>query len=297
MLTFLPYSQFLRVTGPFSVSQSENTRFCDLTPGNLLLWEDYLSVSCAAEGDRVYLRFNRLDGQVCFLPADGRVLPQDLACLTEAAEMLGVPLCLFPLEEQTAAALAARLPGAVAAPVPGTADYLYDAEALSTFRGHKYNGQRNHVNKFLSLYPDWQCLPAEEVPQEQIAAFLHQYFEQSVAGAPAHEAEHRVSCRLLADPAHGGLAADALVADGRVVAVALGESVGDTLYVHVEKALREVPGAYQMMVQQFSRRHTGGGVRYVNREEDDGNQGLRTAKLALHPLAVPEKWAVTLAHA
>ena len=86
MLTFLPYSQFLRMTEHFTVSQNENTRFCDLTPGNLLLWEDYLSVSCAAEGDRIYLRFNRLDGQVCFLPADGRVLPQDLPRLTEAAK-------------------------------------------------------------------------------------------------------------------------------------------------------------------------------------------------------------------
>jgi len=291
MLTFIPFSEYFKkvenagrkVTFPIS----EN-RFCDLTPGNMLVWEDYLSSCCAEEDGRLYLRFRRLDGRLCHMTADGRITEEDMTRLACAARAGGTPLCLFPLAPAEAERLAAMFGGCVS-PVAGTADYIYDAEALSTFHGHRYNGQRNHINKFLSLYPDWACVPAAEVAPDLLSVFLDGYFNRTVAGAPAHEAEHAATCRLLSLPGLGGMCADVLLAGGEPVAMAMGEVQGDTLYVHVEKAFREVPGAYQMIVREFTARHTGDGVIYVNREEDDGNEGLRTAKEALHPVSLAEK--------
>ena len=296
MLTFLPFSQYCKQTenaGKKVTFPASDDRFCDLTPGNLLVWEDYLSSCCAEADGRLYLRFRRLDGRLCHMTADGKITEEDLNRLAASARAEGTELCLFPLSPAKAEALAAACGGRVTT-VLGTADYLYDAEALSTFHGHRYNGQRNHINKFLSLYADWACVPAAEVGGDLLREFLDRYFAQTVAGAPAHEAEHTATCRLLSLPGLGGMCADVLLAGGRPVAMAMGEVLGDTLYVHVEKAFREVPGAYQMIVREFTARHTGDGVRYVNREEDDGNEGLRTAKEALHPVALLEKCEVLL---
>lgn len=54
-------------------------------------------------------------------------------------------------------------------------DYLYEAESFRTFAGGKYAGQRNHVNKFKKMYPDWSFegyMPAREA---ELVAFLKEY--------------------------------------------------------------------------------------------------------------------------
>ena len=35
-------------------------------------------------------------------------------------------------------------------------DYVYTRESLATLKGKKLHGKRNHINKFLSKYPDYE---------------------------------------------------------------------------------------------------------------------------------------------
>ena len=62
--------------------------------------------------------------------------------------------------------------------------------------------------------------------------------------------------------------------------------------VHIEKAFADVPGAYPMINQQFVE-HEVQGFSYVNREEDMGEMGLRSAKESYHPIFMVEKGIVT----
>ena len=80
--------------------------------------------------------------------------------------------------------------------------------------------------------------------------------------------------------------------DGTIVAMAMGEVIGDTLFVHVEKARRDYPGAHQMIVREFARAHTGGEVQFINREDDSGDPGLRTSKLSYQPVELLDKATV-----
>ena len=76
---------------------------------------------------------------------------------------------------------------------------------------------------------------------------------------------------------------------GKIVALAIGEKHNsDTFVVHIEKALKEYRGAYAIINQQFLV-HEAGDCFYVNREDDTGDQGLRTAKLSYKPLYLLEK--------
>ena len=88
----------------------------------------------------------------------------------------------------------------------------------------------------------------------------------------------------------GGL----LRVNGKVVAYTLGEPVSDdTFVVHIEKAYADIRGAYTMINQQFLE-HEVKDYTYVNREEDTGDEGLRTAKLSYRPVFMVEKGIVTL---
>ena len=53
--------------------------------------------------------------------------------------------------------------------------------------------------------------------------------------------------------------------------------------VQIEKADSNIPGAYQMINQQFVQ-HNCTDVMYVNREEDLGLEGLRKAKKSYYPV-------------
>ena len=88
-----------------------------------------------------------------------------------------------------------------------------------------------------------------------------------------------------------GLVGGVLRADGAIVGFTLGEVLRDTLYIHIEKADRDYPGAYQMLCRQFCTAYADG-LAYVNREEDMGDLGLRKAKRDLHPVTQLKKYTV-----
>ena len=65
----------------------------------------------------------------------------------------------------------------------------------------------------------------------------------------------------------------------------------DTIVVHIEKAYADIEGAYPMINQQFVQ-HEAMDFKYVNREDDVGEEGLRRAKLSYHPVFLVEKGLV-----
>jgi RimJ/RimL family protein N-acetyltransferase len=76
--------------------------------------------------------------------------------------------------------------------------------------------------------------------------------------------------------------------EGKVIGYSFGEVRGDTLFLHIEKALHAYPGIYQALESRFLQEFPAS-VIYVNREDDANNLGLREAKLQLHPCAILDK--------
>ena len=79
---------------------------------------------------------------------------------------------------------------------------------------------------------------------------------------------------------------------GEVVAFTIGDILSsDTYDVHFEKAYGERQGAYAAINQQFARwvREHHPQVRYLNREDDMGVEGLRKAKESYYPDRMVEK--------
>jgi hypothetical protein len=67
----------------------------------------------------------------------------------------------------------------------------------------------------------------------------------------------------------------------------------DTVIVHVEKAFQDYRGAYQFINREFVKK-IAPGYKYVNREDDIGDEGLRKAKESYYPIFMLEKFTATL---
>ena len=81
------------------------------------------------------------------------------------------------------------------------------------------------------------------------------------------------------------------------MAFTAGKSLGgDTYDVFFEKAYSEVQGAYPMINREFARwiRKNHPEIRYLNREDDMGEENLRKAKLSYHPDLLLEKYIAEL---
>ena len=173
-------------------------------------------------------------------------------------------------------------------------DYLYNSEDIIALAGRKFSGQRNHINRFTKERPDWTFESITEKNIESVIAFFERYSEEHIKDYPAYTEGNIKAIEALYNWDIYGQSGGALYVKDEIVGASIGEVVGDTLYIHVEKADAEVHGAYPMLVNQFARMYANDPVKYINREEDDGVEGLRTSKLSYHPLSILDKYMVTL---
>ncbi len=170
-------------------------------------------------------------------------------------------------------------------------DYLYYYDDLLYLRGKKYHGQKNHINRFLKEYPDFEMLPFDVSMTKEAVAFLDEYYatlgkDNQWLRDERYILENKLF-RYYPIIDQEGLV---IKINGKIAAMAFGEAVGDTLYVHFEKASRDYNGIYAAINQKFLEYCRREGIKYVNREEDLGDLGLRTAKTSLHPCEMIPKY-------
>ncbi|TFG25782.1 MAG: DUF2156 domain-containing protein, partial [Promethearchaeota archaeon] len=80
--------------------------------------------------------------------------------------------------------------------------------------------------------------------------------------------------------------------DGGCAAYTFGEMLNpDTLVIHVEKAHMKYTGGYQAITNLFLK-NCFPNVKYVNREQDLGSEGLRRAKESYKPIDMIKKYIV-----
>lgn len=287
MLAFKPIelqnAEMLR--GFFSQTKSRSS---DETAGNALIWRDFFAYEYCIYNETLVIKSTFADGNTYFDLPVGKDVNGCINALI--GEFKSVSLIT---DSGGLSHLCANF-STTATPIPDWWEYLYNAEDLKTFSGRKYNGQRNHANYFEKNNPSWQYFPVTGENAARVIAFANALFE-SKPKTPMLEEEHRKIPEILLNLDIYGQSAGALAdKNGNILAFAIGEVKGDTLFVRIEKALQEIRGAHQMIVREFTSHNAVNGVLYVNREEDMGNEGLRRAKLAYHPCDMVKKYTVRI---
>lgn len=277
------------------------SRLCDFTLGSLFLWRGEFQTEAVIEDGLLYLRMHFQTAGVATAYAhpqgpepERRAGLDRLLAHSRAAGETSAVLCGVTAEEMEY--LRERYDIRSAQAERNWFDYLYDAASFAAMAGRPYAGQRNHINKFLKAFPAWRYEPVGPGNLPQAAAFLERFYQRH--GTEGMLREERDKLRdMLGCLDHFNMFGGLLRAGDAVLALALGERVGDTLFVHVEKAELSAPGAYQMIAREFVRRNATSETLYTNREEDAGVEGLRVSKLSYHPVRLLEKHTVRLENA
>lgn len=271
------------------------SRSCEHTFANLYLWSRQYKVEFALVGGMLVFYYTEMK-YFTFPLGDRAHLKEVLETLMEWCREHNCPFHLVNITREQFTLLEELYPGKFEIEFNRDwADYVYETEKLVNLSGKKYHGKKNHVNKFMRMYPEWSYEPiTRENVEDCFQMALSWRNENGCEEDPDKNAEICVTLNALRLMEELSLKGGLIRAQGRVVAFSIGEPVcDDTLVVHIEKAYAEVQGAYPIINQQFLL-HEGSGYIYVNREEDTGDPGLRQAKESYHPVFMVEKGIVTV---
>jgi hypothetical protein len=264
-------------------------RFCDYSVGGTVMWRNTFNIHYTIYKETLVMRQSYISDALYFVPPVGKNPEEALEQVRLWCVDRGIPLRLCVLSEEDLE----RLPNKDLWKVHETehwGDYLYPAEQLATLKGRSLAGQRNHINYFVKTWPDYRTERIDDNNISGVKDLLDKYRREISKDSPLFTDEIAGDEEVLNNYESYGFLGLCLIAGGRVVAYAMGEVVGDTLHVHVEKADRTCRGAYQMMVREFARTYAVDGVMYINREDDSGDEGLRRSKLSYHPSEILKKY-------
>ena len=265
-------------------------RICDISPGNLVFWRDYYNVSYSFESEGLVIRFEEMDGELCYYCGTSDAL---IARLIEENQGSVRLTCLCDEELEVLKRRGYTLSELLVS--DDWNDYLYNAEDIVTLAGRKYSGQRNHINKFKKLYQSAVFKEIEQADIEKIKEFCHGYFHvfgNERAEVAGYEEAHIYE--QLDNLERYGQRTGVLMLDGKVLGFSIGEAVGDTLIIHTEKANTVYNGVYPALAQAFAAKHVTNEIKFINREEDCGVEGLRTSKRSYHPVRILNKYSVVV---
>lgn len=271
------------------------TRACDFTIGGIYMWTDYFRYTRCFLSDTMFIRgVNEDDTSLTAFS-----LPVGLMPLDRAVELLRgycrrkeMPLRFSAVPEDRLDELT-RLGARSVSELTDWADYIYDAESLASLRGKRYNKKRNHVNRFTADNPGWKLTPVAPADIPALLAFVDSLDEPQ---SPMAQYERDMTRRLVGSMRHFPMLTGAMLSTPGhgIVAFTLGEIIGDTLHLHIEKMRHDVAGAGEAINALFARHITAlhPSIDFINRQDDSGDAGLRAAKESYHPVNRLRKYNV-----
>lgn len=286
-----------------SLLQLGSSRTCDYTIGGIYMWVNRFRYQYCVYRDTLFIKgVSETDSTLTAfsLPVGPLPLEQAVALIKEYCAAHGLhPVFSAIPEDRIDYLLSVSDNGGDIVELDDWADYLYDVHSLATLTGKKYSKKRNHVNRFLTENPHYTFEPLDYTLLPEVLMFQtgmkHEPDDADDPEMAAYEAGQctRVLNRYNSYPFEGAVLRDET---GSICAFTCGEVIGDTLYVHIEKMLHTVAGSGETINKMFAaemlRRHPA--LRYINREEDCGDTGLRRAKESYNPVMRLRKYNVFL---
>lgn len=271
--------------------EAEGSQCCEYNFANIYLWSRAYPQQIARLGGRLLVRIQGSLGLCYLYPAGSGPLAPAVDALAADAADNGVPLTLVCVTEEQRAALEAACPGRFAFEEDRDGfDYLYDVNRLADLPGKKLHAKRNHIRRFDEQFPDWLLEDITPANVPECVALERQWaaIRQEEAGEDT-ETVSEETIALIEALYHMdklGLEGALIRADGSPVAFSLGGFITPEVFdVNFEKSFGDIQGAYPAINRELARlirfRHPQ--VKWFNREDDMGLEGLRKAKLSYYP--------------
>lgn len=215
--------------------------------------------------------------------------------LLEDAGERGIPFRLSGLNNEDRQELEALFPGKFRfQPDRDSFDYVYDINALAELPGRKLQKKRNHVNRFYAVHPDWYVQEIREDMMPMLREMAGEWYAQREAYRPEgmYNMEKAAISRAFDHYRDMDMEGLVLKEGEQLLAFTIGSRLREDMFdTHFEKAVEYSDGTYAMINREFAvyMREKYPELRYINREDDMGLEGLRQAKCAYNPHHLIEK--------
>jgi hypothetical protein len=173
-------------------------------------------------------------------------------------------------------------------------DYVYLAEDLINLAGRKYHRKRNHIKRFKKEHPNYQYVPLTKELLEPCIENLKEWcLEKGCEDDESLLCERDAIIAAFEAFDYLDYVGGVILIDNNIEAFTFGEPLNeDTVLIHVEKG-SELNGIYQVINQEYLQ-HNWTHMKYVNREEDLGIEGLRKSKQSYYPVKMIVKYKAEL---
>lgn len=281
----------------WDILKYEPGRTTDFSYAGVLMWVDFFNYEYAIINDTLFIKgLVESDRNITAfsLPIGNMPLRDSVEMLKNYCDTTGIPLTFSAIPEYAIPYFKKLSPRNIE-PLDNWSDYLYEATDLSYLKGKKYGKKRNHVNQFLTSYPNYELIKLNKENAHLAQKFMDQYDlegdNSTMAIAERKLTRYLINCIAEGDELLTGMM---LSVNNEICAITIGDIKGDTAFIHVEKALREYVGSYEFINKEFARYllENNPKVVYINREDDAGDEGLRFAKQSYHPLTMLRKYNV-----
>ncbi|MBQ7999815.1 MAG: GNAT family N-acetyltransferase [Ruminococcus sp.] len=272
-------------------------RGCEYTFANLLMWGE--QSICVRDG--MLLRLAYYDGYYSYaFPIGNGDKESAIKAIIEDAKARGIPCTFMGVYEDDIDFLESKFTEKFAyIKARDSFDYVYDIEKLATLKGRKYHSKRNHLHRFYDAYPNYNAEPLTQDNLHLAKELAETWYKEKLEENPDsdYSMEHTALSRVFEN--YSALEMEGLLLKNgeEVLAFTMGSRMSeDTFDVHFEKALRDTSTAYVAINNEFAKyilnKHPQ--VRYLDREEDMGLEGLRKAKQSYRPAYLTEKHRAVL---
>ena len=268
---------------------------CQYSFANLFLWGRQRMTFV----EDTLVLFSQFDRRAVYpFPVGTDELHSVLDAIIHDARARGIPCCFTGMNAENKALLEQYYPGQFHFQCDrGSFDYVYNIDDLADLKGRKYQKKRNHLNRFQALFPHAYTTELSSANLPAVREMAAQWFRTREENDPmGNYVLEKVALERAFDNYDAlGLEGLVLMDGDTVLAFAIASRLShDTMDIHFEKAREDADGAYPAINRAFSRylREKYPSIRYLDREEDMGIEGLRKAKLSYYPEFLIEKcWA------
>ena len=262
----------------------DDSKCTDYTFGFVTMWGNVLSITYAVYNETLFLKGKFRGGRELFyLPCGKMSLKDAISEVIEYAKEKGISpeFVSVPFEKLDDIKEFFDIEYTESRDY---SDYVYSAEKLALLKGRKYHQKRNHISGFKKLFPNYVFEVISDKNIDSVKEFYENFKNANDIESESEEIERKCSEFALNNIKNMDLVGGLIKVDDKVIAFTLGEVKNDVLYVHVEKADREIKGSYPLINNEFVKYCIEKyGIAWVNREDDSGDIGLRKAKLSYHP--------------
>lgn len=274
------------------------TKSCDFTVGGIVIWKEFFKYEFCVLENTLFIKSLCEDGsgrESFLIPIGSLPIDRSIELLKEYCELNGIPFILTAVPEDMLDSITTFSPTHITE-LDNWGDYIYNAQSLATLSGKHYNKKRNHVNRFIIENPQYSVEAIDNQNIEDLRNFFSTLgIESKKADEEMADFEWQCCEDTLNHYKELGMEGVCLRDNNKnIVAFTLGEVLGDTLVIHIEKMEHLVPGAGETINKMYAERMTllHPEIKYINREDDAGDPGLRFAKESYHPLYILKKFNI-----